>query len=155
MHALWLLPAKVLAALINCVWLIKRTETRQPFDTLRPIPQPAPQLVSVPESRIPTRPMKWISIGELMALRAECSDLVVIDLRADAKRVPFPVPNVSVIPVAQNELTEVLERLPADQSVAFCGASDLSIFLIATSHCLEGSAPFYVLEGDLSLAEVA
>jgi nucleotide-binding universal stress UspA family protein len=99
--------------------------------------------------------MKRVSIGEFTAIRAESSDLIVIDLRADAKRVPFPVPNVSVIPVAENELTGVLEGLPADRSVAFCGASDLSIFLITTSHCMEGSAPFYVLEGDLSLAEVS
>jgi hypothetical protein len=48
-----------------------------------------------------------------------------------------------------------LEWLPADRTVAFCGASNLCIFMIETSQCMEGSAPLYVLEGDLDLAEVA
>jgi hypothetical protein len=99
--------------------------------------------------------MKWISIGEFMTVLTTCSDLIVIDLRADAPFVPFPVPTAFVLPVTQNELDKVLDWLPADRTVAFCGASNLSIFLIETSPCMEGSAPLYVLEGDLHLAEVA
>jgi hypothetical protein len=49
----------------------------------------------------------------------------------------------------------MLERLPADRSVVFCGASNFSILTILTNSCMRGSTPFYVLEGDLGLAEVA
>jgi hypothetical protein len=45
--------------------------------------------------------------------------------------------------------------LLANKSVAFCGASNLCIFQIETSPCMEGSVPFYLLEGDLGRAEVA
>lgn len=85
----------------------------------------------------------------------ECHDLIVVDLRADARSIPFPVPTAIVLPVSPNELNTVLELLPADRSIAFCGASNLSIFLIITSPCMEGSVPLYVLDGDLRLAEAA
>jgi hypothetical protein len=90
-----------------------------------------------------------------MAVLTKCSDLIVVDLRAEAKSAPFPVPDALVIPVSPNDLIEMLECLPPDKSVAFCGASNLSIFMITTSPCMEGSAPLYLLEGDLGLAEVA
>ena len=99
--------------------------------------------------------MKWISIDEFMMILTECNDLIVVDLRADAQLVPFPVPTAFVLPVSPNELDTALEMLPADRSAAFCGASNLSIFMIITSPWMEGSAPLYVLEGDLRLAEVA
>jgi hypothetical protein len=60
-----------------------------------------------------------------------------------------------VLPVAPNELDTILELLPMDRSVAFCGATNLNIFMIITSPCMEGSAPLYVLEGDLRRAEAA
>ncbi|MGA2084105.1 MAG: hypothetical protein ABSG60_01135 [Terracidiphilus sp.] len=90
-----------------------------------------------------------------MKVLKKCSDLIVVDLRPDAHQVPFPVPTAFVLPVSPNELDTVLELLPADKSVAFCGASNLCIFLIETSPCMEGSAPLYLLEGDLNFAEVA
>jgi hypothetical protein len=99
--------------------------------------------------------MKWISIEEFIAVLTRCSDLIVIDLRAEAQWVPFPAATAFVIPVVLNELDEVLECLPADRSVVFCGASNFSILIILTSLCMRGSAPFYFLEGDLGLAEVA
>jgi hypothetical protein len=99
--------------------------------------------------------VKWITFNEFMMILTECSDLIVVDLRPEASRVPFPVSTGSVLPVSPNELDTVLEMLPADRSVAFYGATNLCIFLIETSPCMEGSAPLYLLEGDLRLAEVA
>jgi hypothetical protein len=99
--------------------------------------------------------MRWISIGEFIEVLRKSGDIVVIDLRDEAKSTPFPVPAAFVLPVARNELTEVLECLPPDKSVAFYGASNFCIFLITTSPCMDGLAPFYILESDLGLAEVA
>jgi hypothetical protein len=90
-----------------------------------------------------------------MTVLAQFSDLIVIDLRADSQQIPFSVPNAFVLAVTPIELVSVLERLPADRSVVFCGASNFSILTILTSSCMRGSAPFYFLEGDLGLAEVA
>jgi hypothetical protein len=99
--------------------------------------------------------MRWISIGEFIRVLGERSDLIVIDLRVDAPSALFPVLSALVLPVRPNELVQVLDMLPPDRSVAFCGASNLCIFLIETSSCMEGSAPLYVVEGDPDLAEVA
>ena len=99
--------------------------------------------------------MKWISINEFMAILNERSDLFVVDLRANGPSIPFPVPTAFVLPVSPKELDSVLEMLPTDRSVVFWGASNLNIFMITTSPCMEGVAPFYVLEGDLRFAEVA
>jgi hypothetical protein len=75
-------------------------------------------------------------------------------LRAEGKSATqFPVP--ATLPVAQGDLIEVLECLPGNKSVAFCGAFNLSIFLIGTGPYMKDSAPLYVLEGDLDLVEVA
>jgi hypothetical protein len=99
--------------------------------------------------------MKYISINEFMTILTERSDLIVVDLRTDTSSAPFPIPTVFVLPVPPNELGTVLEMLPADRSVVFYGASNLNIFMIITSPCMEGSAPLYILEGDFRLAEVA
>jgi hypothetical protein len=98
---------------------------------------------------------KWISINEFMTVLTTCSDLIVIDLRADARLVPFPVPTAIVLPIAPDELFNVLECLPTDRTVVLCGASNISVFMIETIPCKEGSAPLYVLEGGLHFAEVA
>ena len=98
--------------------------------------------------------MKWISIYKFMAVLTQCSDLIVIDLRAKAQSVPISVPNVFALAVTPIEPVSVLERLPADRSAVFCGASNFSIPAILTSSCMRGLDPLYVLEGDLGLAEV-
>ncbi len=155
MYSLWLLPAVVLAVPVYYVWHIKRPEKHELRDSA-----PSDSQLSAPVEAVlepigaQTRTMRWISIGEFMMVLASCSDLIVIDLRADAQLIPFPVSAAFVLPVAPNELINTLERLPADRTAVFCGASNLSIFLISTSPCMEGSAPLYVLEGDLSRAEV-
>jgi hypothetical protein len=102
--------------------------------------------------------VRWISIDEFIAVLTRCSDLIVIDLRAEAQSVPFPASSAFVIPAVPNELDAVLECLPVDRSVVFCGASNFSMITILTSSCMRGSAPFYFLyflEGDHGLAEVA
>jgi hypothetical protein len=156
MYSLWLLPAFLLAVPLFAVWRIRRSRRREFCNRLQSVIQPSVPYEVVPESAgIQTRPVKWISINEFMKVLKKCSDLIVVDLRPDAHQVPFPVPTAFVLPVSPNELDTVLELLPADKSVAFCGASNLCIFLIETSPCMEGSAPLYLLEGDLNFAEVA
>jgi hypothetical protein len=155
MHSLWLLPAVALAVPVYYVWHIRRSGKHEPRGGAPSGSQPSAPVEAMPESTGPqTRMMRWISISEFMTVLASCSDLIVIDLRADAQLVPFPVPTAFVLPVAPKELINVLEWLPADRTAVFCGASNVSIFLITTGPCMEGSAPFYVLEGDLSSAEV-
>jgi hypothetical protein len=156
MYTLWFLLAMVLAAPMYAIWLIKRYGRRELCDSLPSVSQHPADLGIVFESTArQTRLMKWISVSEFMKVLTNCSDLIVIDLRTDAQWVQFPFPAAFVLPVTPKELDKVLECLPADRSVAFYGASNLSIFMIETSPCMEGSAPLYLLEGDLRLAEVA
>jgi hypothetical protein len=156
MYSLWLLLAMVLAAPLYYVWQIRRFGRRELRESIPSISEPPTHPgILLKSTGVQTRMMKWISIGEFMAVLTKCSDLIVIDLRADAPWVPFSVPTAFVLRVTPNELVKVLECLPADRTVAFCGASNLCIFMIETSQCMEGSAPLYVLEGDLDLAEVA
>ena len=156
MNSLWSLPAMVLAAPKYAVWRMKQPGRRKPLENIPSVPQPSVDVTTEPESAgRPTRVMQWITIGEFLSILAECSDLIVIDLRANAQGDPFPVSTVFALSVTPNELDKVLESIPAERSVVFCGASNLSIFMIETSPCMEGAAPLYVLEGDLKLAEVA
>lgn len=156
MHSIWFLPAIVLAVLTYCVWRTQQSERFQKSGPGPSIPEPSTDVVNLPEPEVkPGRMMRWISFGEFASVRRNCSDLIVIDLRSEAKSARFPLSGSNVLPVTGNELIQVLKCLPPDKSVAFCGASNLSIFLIATSPCMEGSAPLYVLEGDLRNAEVA
>jgi hypothetical protein len=156
MYSLWLLPAVLLAVPLFAVWRIRRSQRREFNNRLQfVIQQPIPDEV-VPESvGVETRQMSWISINEFMTILADRSDPIVVDLRADAERILYPVPAPSVLPVTMDDLDSVLGWLPADRSVACCGACNLCIFLIETSPCMRGSAPLYILKGDRRLAEVA
>jgi flagellar biogenesis protein FliO len=156
MYSLWFLLAIVLAAPMFAVWLIRRFGKREIRDNIPPVPQSPSQLEIVPESRArPTRVVQWISIGDFMRVLTKSRDIIVVDLRTDDERILSPIPAAFVLPVMPDELDSVLGWLPADRSVAFCGAFKLCILLIVTSPCMESSAPLYVLEGDLRLAEVA
>ena len=153
---IWLLLAMMLAALMYSVWSVTRSGTRELLGGIPSASEPPTHLEIVPEPIwTRTRTIKWISIGEFKTVLTKCSDLIVIDLRASALLIPFPVPTANVLPIAPDELFKVLECLPADRTVALCGASKISVFMIETIPCKEGSAPLYVLEGDLGLAEVA
>ena len=156
MNSLWSLPAMVLAAPKYAVWRMKQPGRRKPLEKILAVPEPFVEMTTVPESaRRQTRVMQWISIGEFLSILRESSDLVVIDLRANAQSAPLSVPTAYVVPVSPNEMDSALEWLPGDRSVVFYGASNLSIFMIETSRFMDGSAPLYVLEGDLGLKEVA
>jgi hypothetical protein len=163
MFSIWFLFALLLAAPMYAVWRIQRLGKRELCDSFPSAPQlPSPEII--PEAKVqpagvmqvkPGRELHRISIRQFMAVIKEHDDVIVVDLRADEKRMLFPVPTAFVLSVIPEELDRVLGWLPADRSIAFWGASTLSILLIVTSPCMEGSGPLYVLEGDLRLAEVA
>ncbi|MGD0548743.1 MAG: hypothetical protein ABR991_13115 [Terracidiphilus sp.] len=156
MNYLWFLPMALLAVSLFAIWRVRRLQERALITRIQTVIQPSiPDQVVTESAGAQARQMKYISIDEFKTILSECSDLIVVDLRADAPSVPFPIPTAFVLPVSPNELDTTLEMLPADRSVAFCGASNLNIFMIITSPCMEGSAPLYVLEGDFRLAEVA
>jgi hypothetical protein len=146
----------VLAVSLFAEWLTRQSRSRKFCNRLRSVTEPSVPLGVVPASaKGQTRRMNWISIDEFIAMLSRCSDLIVIDFRANAQWGSFPAPTAFVIPVVLNELDQVLERLPAERCVVFCGASNLSLPTIFTSSGMRGSAPIYFLEGDLGLAEVA
>ncbi len=156
MNYLWFLPAVLLAIPLFVVWRIRRSQGRVLLNRIQSVIQPSVTDEVVPESASElAREMRWISVNEFMTILSERSDLIVVDLRADAHSVPFSIPTASVLPVSPNELDTLLEMLPADQSVVFYGASNLNIFMIITSPCMKGLAPLYVLEDEFRLAEVA
>jgi hypothetical protein len=138
------------------VWRVRHPGKREPVENTPSVPEPSVDVTAAPESAgEQTRLMRWISVREFKTILAGCSDLIVIDIREDAQWLPFPIPVTFVLPVTPHELIKVLDWLPADRTVALYGASNLSIFMIHVSPFMKGSAPLYVLEGDLSLAEVA
>ncbi len=156
MYSLWFLLAVLLGVPLFAVWRIRRSRRREFCNRLQSVIQPSVPLGIVQESAgRQTRRLKSISSDEFMWLFRGCRDLIVIDLRADAQWVPFPVPAAIVLPVPISELEGVLECLPANRSIVFYGASRLSTFMIETSRCMEGSAPLYVLQGDFRRLEVA
>jgi hypothetical protein len=145
-----------LAAPMYAVWRMRQRGKRKPSGNTPSVPEPSVDVITAPASDgEQTGLMRWISVHEFMTVLADCRDLIVIDIRADAQWVPFAIPNTFVLPVTPYELIKVLEWLPSDKTVVFYGASDLSIFMIHTSSLMKGSAPLYLLEGELSLAEVA
>jgi len=157
MNSLWFLIAMMLTVpMMYAIWWIRHSCGDELHESIPSVSQPPVSRVSpLVSAGAQTRLMRWISIGEFMKVLTSHRDLIVIDLRAEACRNPFPVPDVFVLPVAPSELGWILECLPDDRSVAFCGASNLSIFMIETSPCMAGSAPFYILEGAFDLEEVA
>ncbi len=155
LYSLFLLVL-VLAVSLFAEWWTRQSRSRKFCNRLRSVTKPSVPLGIVPASAEgQARRMQWISVDEFLAMLTDCSDLTVIDLRADAQWAPFPAPTAFIIPVVPNELDEVLECLPADRSVVFCGASNFIILTILTSSCMHGSAPLYFLEGHHGLAEVA
>jgi hypothetical protein len=145
-----------LAVPMYAVWRMRQPGKRKALENTLSVPEPFVDVTTVPEpAGRQTRVMQWISIGELLSILTKCGNLVVLDLRANAQNAPLSVPTAFVLPVSPNEMDRVLEWLPGHWSVVFYGASNLSIFMIETSRFMDGSAPLYVLEGDLGLEEVA
>ena len=155
--SLCLLLATTLASLIFPAWRISRSAGRLFLSDILSIGGLSPGLQIVRKtSERQRRQAKWITLREFEALLKRAPrDFIVIDLRPDAPRSPFPAADVFVLAVAPNELTGVLEWLPADRSAAFCGISDLGVARVQTSSAMEGSAPFYFLADDFDSLEAA
>jgi hypothetical protein len=156
MEFLSLLLAKMQAVPTYYAWMFKQSETPEFRDHISPDSNPLQQREALrrPYSK-QTRIFERISIGEFMMVLEKCRNLIVIDLRSDKHFAQFPVPTATVMRVRPHELLKVLEWIPADKTLVFCGASNFNTVLIESSPCMRGSAPLYVLEGDLRLMEVA
>lgn len=152
-RSLWPVPAAVLTGLWFTAWRMVRSgrrvvqDKRDTASRLRIAGKSAVQA-----ARNPT--LRWISWCEFMNLLATCKDLIVIDLRDDPHASPVAMAEF-VLPVKLHDLVEVLELVPTDKVVVFCGVSDLSMLLIETSHFMRRPAPAYVLYEDIVSLEVA
>ena len=164
MYPIWFLFALVLVAPMYAAWRIQRLGKRELYDCDSRVSQHRAPLEIIPEIKaqpagadrgMPGREVHWMSTGQFTTFVQEHKDVIVVDLRADEQRMLSPIPAAFVLTVVPDELDNLLGWLPAEKSVAFCGVSKQSILLIVTSPCMEGSAPLYVLDGDLRLAEVA
>ena len=162
MYSLWsLLPgllfAMILTGLTYPVWRISRSGRRAILDCAPSVSQlSAPSNGESHSALRQKRRMEWISFKEFMnLLNKESSDLIVINLRADAGWGPFLVPTALVLPVTPRDQIRVLGWLPENRSAVLYGASDFCISMIKASACMEGSAPLYILEGDFDHLEAA
>ena len=145
MYSLWLLPATLVAVPLFFVWRIRRSQRRE-FGT---------RLQSAIQPPVPLKIVKCISPREFLTLFRTQRNLIVVDLRVDAQRAPFPVPAAFVLTVPHDELEKALKWFPTDRSIVFYGTTYLNISFIETTLSMESSAPTYVLLGDLSRLEVA
>jgi hypothetical protein len=156
MDFLWALLLSVVAIVLCTAWQILRFvrhASRNKIAFVRPLS--GSHLGPTRANRKQTRKLKWVSMDEFTRVLAGADDLIVIDLRPDSQRSPFPLPAAQVLCVGPSELSEMLEWLPGDRSAVIYGASDLSVSMIQASPCMCGSAPLYVLNGDRATAEVA
>jgi hypothetical protein len=156
MYSLLFLPAMVLVVLKSSVWWTRRSARLASSDASLTFPKSATNTATLPKPQErPGRFVKRISIGQFTNLLEVSRDLIIIDLREGAGIAPVPVPAAFALHVSPNQLVDVLEWIPANRSVAFCGASNLNIFMNEASSCRTGAAPLYLLERDLYCAEVA
>ena len=146
----------VLTLTLWVAWRISRVDTRaiqkKPGSVSQPI---APDTGPPTHGGQTSRRLCRISLAELLVLFVSTDDLLVIDLRPGQQRDSFPVLGDDILCVQPNELPDVLEWLPSNKNVVFCGASELCITMIQTSPCIYGSAPLYVLEDSYPRREVA
>lgn len=152
---LWFTPAIAVATLAYPLLPIRRFSKRLFSNRTRSTSHRSRSLRVVPKPvRGQRRLMKWISLTEFSGLLERVpDDLVVLDLRYDARQVPFPIAEAFVVPVSPNELLEILFWLPSNRSVVFCGADPLSMVSIEMSPSMAGSAPFYFLVNGISRLE--
>lgn len=154
---LWFTLAIAFATLTYPLLSIRRSGRRLSLNGTRSISQPsAPLRIVLKLARRQRRLIEWVSFKEFRSLIEQNSDdLVVLDLRADARQVPFPIAEAFVIPVSPNELMEVLVWTPSNRSMVFYGADALCISSIEMSPSIEGSAPFYFLHDGIGHLESA
>jgi hypothetical protein len=156
MDFLWALLLLVVAIVLYTAWQILRFIRRASGGKVAIVrPSSGSYVRPARVKRIQTRKLKWVSMDEFTRVLAGADDLIVIDLRPDSQRSPFPLPAAQVLCLGPSELSEMLEWLPGDRSAVIYGASDLSVSMIQASPCMCGSAPLYVLNGDHARAEVA
>lgn len=150
------LGALAFGVLSYAAWLILRSGRRGSRDSSASGRSSSIQLRNAPQLvHCRTRPLKRISLHEFAGVLSESGDLIVIDLRPCSERAPFPIPHAHVLSISPGELTEMLEWLPPNRSVAFYGASDITMHMIETDPFISGSAPLYLLQGNRADSEVA
>lgn len=123
------------------------------FTHYRSVPRIPWAAGSMQRTKRPVRQITLADFGRL--LEANSQGLVVLDLRPDAHWVPFPVRAAYVLRIRPEELPEILAWLPASQSVVFYGARDPWVSVIEKSASKSGSAPFYLLDADLTVWHAA
>ena len=156
MYPLWFLLAILQAVTLYAVWRMGRSGSRKLRGSV-PFAPPLPaHISSAAESTTKwTRPMKWISIGKLVAVLTKCRDLIEAGLKPDVQWVSIPVPRAFGLPTSWRERENELKWFPADSTVAVYGASNLCISKIEACPCIDGSTPVHVLEDEFGLAEGA
>ncbi len=149
---LWFTPAIAVATLTYPMLRIGRSSKRGFLNRAPTISQPSASVRIVPKPAGRRRRLiEGISITEFRSLLEQApNDLVELDLRYDARQVPFPIAEAFVVPVSPNELLEILFWLPSNRSVVFLGADALSMVNIEMSPSMEGSAPLYFLVNGVS-----
>ncbi len=154
---LWFTLAIAFATLIDPLLTIRCSGKHLSLTGTRSISQSSASLRIVPKpARRQSRPMEWVSFKEFRSLlEQDPDDLVVLDLRPDTRRVPFPIADAFVLPVSPNELMEILVWLPSNRSVVFYGADAFCITSIEMSPSTKGSAPLYFLHDGISRLESA
>jgi hypothetical protein len=106
---LWFTPAIAFAVL---------TGKRLSLDSVRSISRPSAHLRIVRKPvRGKRRLVQWVSFKEFKSLLEQAPELVVFDLRVNACQALFPIAEAFVLPVAPNELMEILVWLPSNRSV--------------------------------------
>jgi hypothetical protein len=154
---LWFTPAIAVATLTYPLLPIRRSSKRLFLNRVRSASQPPVSLRIAPKpARRQKRPIGWVSFIEFRSLLEQDADgLVVLDLRIDARQVPFPLAEAFALPVTPNELMEILAWLPPNRSVVLYGADAISIVGIERSPSMEGSAPIYFLVDGINRLESA
>ena len=153
----WFTPVIALATLAYPLLPVRRSGKRLFLNRARSISQPSASLRVLPKpARRQRRLIEWVLFKEFRSLLEQVPiDLVVLDLRSDARQVPFPIAEAFVLSVSPNELMEILVWLPPNRSVVFYGADALCIASIEMSPSMEGLAPFYFLDDGINRLESA
>lgn len=92
--------------------------------------------------------MTWISTKEIETLLRRSTDVLFVDLRTGAGKVPIPIDVPKILTVSPSQFFDVLRWLPASSSIVLYGASDACTSLLWSTRKIPGWAPIYVLHQD-------
>jgi hypothetical protein len=156
MYSLYFLPTARLAAPKFAVWPIKGFVEREFRDRTPSVSQRPFRSTIVPASSSrPARVTRWISISEFVGVLTHRSDLHETDLRKSAEVVPFSELTAPIPLMAQFEPYRGLER-PSEKIASMSwDPSDFDFLALEVSSWMGGSSLLHLLEGDLSIGEVA